>query len=184
MALYTGRGDTGKTSFFGDSQRFSKASLLAEALGCLDELNSYIGLCKVKSQTCHIKLDRYEFNEILKTIQDHLFIIQASLAGAPLVITDEKTKFNENLINLVEIEIPPIKNFIISGGSEISAMLDVARTLARQAERRTVTVHQKNKTSVKPETLVYLNRLSSLLYALARYANFKLGIKEENPSYN
>ena len=183
MALYTGRGDTGKTSFFGESQRSSKASLLAEALGCLDELGSYLGLCKVKSHPLHLKLQELWLDEILRMIQGDLFIIQASLAGAEPVIAADKVKWQEYLIDSVEDGIPPIRNFIIAGGSELSAMLDVARTMTRQAERRVVAVKETDESRVNPHNLTYINRLSSLLYALARFTNFKLGISEENPDY-
>jgi len=182
--LYTGRGDTGRTSFFGESKRSSKASLLAEALGSCDELGSYLGLCKVKSHDCHIKLQNLWLDEIIRTVQGDLFIIQASLAGAEPAITEDKIRFIEELIHQVEREIPPIRNFIIAGGSELSAMLDVARTLTRQAERRVVAVKESDDQRVQPHNLTYLNRLSSLLYALARYTNFSLGIKEENPTYD
>ena len=182
--LYTGRGDSGKTSFFGESQRSSKASLVAEALGTLDELNSYLGLCKIKVATSHIKLEDFWLEEILRSVQGHLFIIQASLAGAEPIISEDKIKWQEDLINSIEEQIPPVRAFIIAGGSELSAMLDVARTLTRQAERRVVAVKESDEKRVNPQNLAYLNRLSSLLYALARYSNFKLGIKEDNPTYD
>ena len=86
-------------------------------------------------------------------------------------------------MNAIEKEIPPITGFSIAGGTELSALLDVARTLARRAERRLVAVAEANLRELAPETKAYMNRLSSLLFALARLANHFAGVAEENPRY-
>ena len=100
----------------------------------------------------------------------------------------------EKIINLIEAEMPPIKTFFISGGppnlpeekigaAELAALFDFSRTLARKMERRIVDAVEKGEVKVGQYTVAYVNRLSSLLYALARFANHKAGIKENPPSY-
>ena len=95
----------------------------------------------------------------------------------------EDILFAINQIVEIEKEIPPIKNFIISGGNEIIAKLDYARTLARKAERRVVSVADEGKVTVQKNTLSYLNRLSSFFFALSRQNAYKSGITEEPPKY-
>ena len=89
----------------------------------------------------------------------------------------------EEAINSIEKVLPPITTFLLSGGTELSALLDFSRTLARKAERNVVLVSEQRKSSLDRQTLVYLNRLSSLLYAMTRLSNAKSGIKEEPPHY-
>jgi cob(I)alamin adenosyltransferase len=177
--LYTRKGDKGATSTYGCNQKISKSSAVAEALGALDEINSFLGLVKVKS-----KLDKFsDFPKVLHSVQETLFIIQAEVAGFPMKIQEEKVKGLEKIIDLAEKELPPIKTFFISGGTELAATLDTARTIARRAERRVVAVHDEGLTKVSDHTLAYLNRLSSLLYAMARLANHRLGVSDTAPSY-
>ncbi len=95
----------------------------------------------------------------------------------------QKNKEIESLIDTAEKELPPIKTFFISGGTGLAALFDVARTTARRAERRVVLVRSENLVKIGDETAAYLNRLSSLLYALARLSNHKSGIKEPSPKY-
>ncbi|MEK7104679.1 MAG: ATP:cob(I)alamin adenosyltransferase, partial [Patescibacteria group bacterium] len=80
-------------------------------------------------------------------------------------------------------ELPPIKTFFISGGTELASVFDIARTIARRAERRVIAVADEGKIEIKASTKAYLNRLSSVLYAFARLANHKAGISEESPDY-
>jgi cob(I)alamin adenosyltransferase len=181
--LYTRKGDSGTTKTFGCDQRVSKSSAIAEALGSLDEVNSFLGLCKIYSKSKNYKLKTKNFSDIVHAVQQNLFIVQASVAGAPKAISGDKVKEVEALVDNAEKEMPPIKTFFISGGTELAAMFDVSRTLARRAERRVVTVSEEGKIKVSSDTLAYLNRLSSLLYALARLANHKAKIKEEAPAY-
>lgn len=174
--LYTGKGDDGKTSLYHRDQRLSKSSQVAEALGSLDEINSLLGWCKLKSSkeiTCQ-----------LTTIQDNLFSIQAEVAGAEKFVTSSDVNELESWIAKIEKSLPPIKTFIIAGGSELSAMFDFARTIARRTERRVVAVFEAKEVTLRPETLSYLNRLSSFLYALAREANRDAGVEEDKPKYN
>ncbi|PIR98702.1 MAG: ATP:cob(I)alamin adenosyltransferase [Candidatus Colwellbacteria bacterium CG10_big_fil_rev_8_21_14_0_10_41_28] len=182
--LYTGKGDDGTTKIIGSEKRFTKGSEITEALGSLDELNSFLGICRTKSGDLSFDLDNEgSFSSTIRSVQENLFIIQAQLAGADKILGEGALKDMEALIEKIENTIPPIKGFSIPGGTELSAFLDTARTLARRTEREVI--RAKDKEFIKPEenTLAYLNRLSSLLFALARFANFKEGVEEENPSY-
>lgn len=184
--LYTRKGDTGTTKTFACDQRVSKSSAIAEALGTLDELNSFLGTCKVKAG--YIKLgiesDFGSLAELIHWVQENLFIVQAQVAGADKVMDQSKIQIMEDIVDNIEKLLPPIKTFFIAGGDELSATFDFARTLARRAERRVVGVHDEgNVVKLAPETLSFLNRLSSLLYALARLSNHKSGIKEVSPHY-
>jgi len=182
--LYTRKGDTGTTKTFGCDQRISKSSAIAEALGSLDEINSFLGICKVKAEKEKLELlDDISGAEIIQAVQKNLFIIQAEVAGSEISITETKIKEMEDIIDWIEKELPPIKSFFISGGTKLATYFDFARTIARRAERRVVEVSEEGKVSVNKNTLAYLNRLSSLLYALARLTNHKFGITEEGPDY-
>lgn len=183
MILYTGRGDDGTSKTFAGTTRVSKASLTMEALGALDEVNSFLGLCKIKCEDKAYEVAGKSFVEIVHRIQQHLFIIQAEIAGAPKAIDAAKIKEAETIINAIEKELPTIKTFFIAGGSELATLFDVSRTQARRAERRIVAAAEAKEISVGKDTLAYMNRLSSVLYALARLSNYRLDIPEEPPSY-
>lgn len=182
-ALYTGKGDDGTTTTFGCNQRMSKSSSIAEALGTLDEANSYLGMCKLQAGADAFVLGKREVADIVHELQDDLFTVQAEVAGAEKSISSEKVTWLEGIIADIEAELPPITTFFISGGTELASRFDFARTLARRAERRVVGVHDEDVQKVGKHTLAYLNRLSSILYALARYANHKQGIVEDAPDY-
>lgn len=183
--LYTRKGDRGTTKVFdsGSGQRISKSSQLAETLGTMDEVNSFLGLCKEGARAWRLTHMGVPISDVVHSIQKDLFIIQAELAGAEKSVTEDKVKSIENLIDSIERILPPITTFFISGGTELAARFDVARTLARRAERRVVAVHESGERSLGDHTRAYMNRLSSVLYALARLANHKSGIKEESPDY-
>lgn len=181
--LYTRKGDKGKTGTFGSKKRISKSSALSESLGTMDEMNSFLGLCKMSAKESGFRLGRTPLNEIVYTVQKNLFIIQAELAGADKTIEEKKIKTLESIIDAIEKELPPIKTFFVSGGTELAARFDFARTLARRAERRVIAVHESANQQIGEYTLAYLNRLSSLLYALSRLSNHKSGITEESPDY-
>jgi len=186
--LYTRKGDDGKTSAYHCDQRFSKSSIIAEALGTLDEINSFLGVIKAKSdqesgQGNSSALGGISLTALIQEVQENLFIIQAEVAGADKKINSEKILEMEKMIDDIEKELPPIKTFFISGTTELSALFDFARTLARRAERRVVAVADEGKISISTETLTYLNRLSSLLYAFARQSAYKSGVKEDSPKY-
>lgn len=176
--LYTGKGDGGTTKVFGcNQQRISKSSELPEALGSLDELNAFLGFVKMRSGT------EPRIADSVAKVQQTLFIVQAQVAGADKQLKEHAVAEVEEVVNAIEKEIPPLKGFSVAGGTELSALLDVARTLARRAERRVIAVQELKLRELPPETLAYLNRLSSLLFALARLANHLAGVAEENPTY-
>ena len=129
------------------------------------------------------KIQDLKIEEVIHKIQENLFIIQAQVAGADKKIAKEKVKEMEKMIGEIEKKLPPIKTFMISGSTEISALFDFARTLGRRAERRVVAVGEDHLVIIDKETLVYLNRLSSLLYAFARYFSIEAGVKESSPKY-
>ena len=218
MVFFTGKGDDGTTTTLSDSlvsatgRRISKNSAITEALGSLDEINSFLGLCKVQAVHLGYKLGEVSLAEIIHNIQKNLFIIQAELAGAPKTITEDKVKELEEIVGSIEKELPPIKSFFISGGSSditkwqlggagLGAIFDIARAIARRAERRVIAVFDEvsqptllnsdskadsvkvSAGNVSKQTKAYLNRLSSALYALARFSNHKVGIIEESPDY-
>jgi len=183
MALFTGKGDDGTTYFFGSKARFAKDTPLVEALGTLDELNSLLGYLKAQIWQLGGKASKSKLEisdkEIIEEIQQNLFIIQAELAGADMCITEDKVLKAGKLVNDVEKKLPPIKTFFVPGANETSALFDLARTVARRAERRVVALNLEPKVSSK-HTLAYLNRLSSVLYAMAR---LRAGKKEVKPNY-
>ena len=184
--LYTGKGDDGLTTTFGCDQRISKSSVITEALGALDEANSFLGICKAK-----IKKDaqsdqnifEIKISDLVNKIQNNLFIIQAQIAGADKNVLREEIESLEKIISEIEKELLPINSFVISGSCIHSANFDFARTLARRAERRVVEVSEEGLVKVSKNTLVYMNRLSSILYALARCLALKSEVSEPTPSY-
>ena len=179
MALFTGKGDGGTTKAFDTEKgvRISKASPLPEALGTLDELNAWLGFVRMRA----VGNDRIV--ELLRDTQEKLFIVQAEMAGSGKRLPEGTVKSVEDIVNGIEREIPPLKGFSVAGGTELSAALDVARTMARRAERRATGVIEEGIRELSQETRAYLNRLSSLLFALARLANSQAGMAEENPKY-
>ena len=174
MPIYTRFGDKGKTALFG-GKTVSKGSIRVEAYGNLDELNSFLGV--VLSQVKDKKIKA----EILQ-IQNDLFEIGTSLA-APGNKTDQalskKLKNRvfefEKTIDVLTKNLPKLTNFILPGG-KTGSLLHYARTVARRAERRTVALAEKEK--VLEEVLVYLNRLSDLLFTFARTINYQEKQKE------
>jgi len=183
--LYTRKGDNGTTKTFGCDQRISKSSLVAEALGSLDEINSFLGLARAKTKDLSFKIENKDikYSEVVLEIQQNLFIVQAEVAGSTLAIAIEKINNIEKIVDEIEKVLPPIKTFFISGATEVGATFDFARTLVRRAERRAVAVAEEGKVKISAETLSYLNRLSSLLYALARISSYQEGEEELKPDY-
>jgi cob(I)alamin adenosyltransferase len=123
------------------------------------------------------------FTAILGATQQDLFVVQAELAGADKRMTEERVRAIETIIADAEKTLPPIRSFFVSGGTELAASLDHARTVARRAERRAIAALETDGAPKKTPLLAYLNRLSSLLYALARLANYRAGAEEEKPKY-
>jgi|SRR3989338_4587831 len=184
MALFTGKGDKGTTKLFDTppGQRISKSSPIFECLGQLDELNTLIGWCKV---ACPVDLEVIDRNgkELLHEVQDYLFTIQAEAAGAGKSVPQQSVEALSALINEIEKELPEIKTFLVPGGTEFSARLDVARAISRRAERRLVTLHESGERVISESSRAYANRLSSLFYALTRLVNHRAHVVETPPSY-
>ena len=168
MKIYTKTGDTGETSLFGGG-RVPKDASRIEAYGTVDELNSVIGI--IMSQTA-----QKELQQILSSIQNDLFVVGADLATphsaqntAVQRISNEQYDPLERIIDRIELHLTPLKTFILPGGSTSAAQLHFARTVCRRAERCVVKLsHAEN---IGNEIIIYLNRLSDLLFVLARYAN-------------
>lgn len=185
MALYTGKGDGGSTKLFDSpkGKRHSKSDPIFEALGTCDELNTIIGWAKARAKEEHLILFGKLFSKELHTVQDVLFTVQAELAGASKSVPKEVVEDMETSIHFIEKALPPITTFLVPGGTELSARLDIARTLARRAERRMVTLHESKERQTGEETRRYMNRLSSYLYACVRYVNHLHGVDELPPEY-
>ncbi len=159
MSVYTKTGDKGKTGTFG-GKRISKSSKLIQAIGAIDELNSYLGIIG------H-----------LTEIQRNLFTINSILSGAKLELPKDATKKLEREIDEMEGNMPVLANFIIYSGTPRARKIYYARALARCAERMLVSC---SKLISKAHSLIpYVNRLSDYLFTLARYTNFKKKVKEE-----
>jgi cob(I)alamin adenosyltransferase len=174
MPIYTKKGDEGETGLFNakknEKRRVSKDSLRINAIGSIDELNSFLGICIT---FCDYK----ETTALLKEIQGNLLTIGSILAGSNLRFFASKTKKLEKVIDELDAKLPPLSNFILPGGSKLSAHLQYARSRARRAERNVVALNKVEV--VRPQILTYLNRLSDFLFMLARDANFRSGIEDE-----
>ncbi|MBX9907035.1 cob(I)yrinic acid a,c-diamide adenosyltransferase [Patescibacteria group bacterium] len=177
--LYTRKGDSGTSGLFGTKERFSKDHPVYEALGTLDELNSLLGICRVYATGT---VGDISLQDEIRSAQEALFIVQAELAGSNKHIDTTRVQGIEAVINKVEVLIGNPHAFVIPGATKLSAFLDYARTVARRAERSIVAPSVKQR--VSDESLTYLNRLSSLLYALARYVAAEDDRKEASPSYS
>ena len=177
--LFTRKGDDGTSGLFGTPERLPKDSDLFEALGTVDELNSLLGICFAKTE----KEDtgKVSIAPIVRQIQEHLFVVQAELAGADKALSKGSVAWLESVSGEIEALIGKPTTFLIAGGTELSSLFDFARTVARRAERRVISAHHQK--AVSSETSTYLNRLSSVLYALARYAAWNAGTQEKAPSY-
>lgn len=187
--LYTKKGDNGTTKLFHCPQgvRISKSDFVFEVLGTYDELNCAIGyaksLARKSSDMLLFETKHIYYCDILESLQQHLFILQAEIAGADKHLSQKHIDYLERVIYEVETIIPPIHSFIVCGGSNTSAYLDVTRALARKAERALVTLAHVHKQPIGDKSIIYMNRLSSTLYALARYANYQEGYTEQAPPY-
>ena len=174
--LYTKTGDAGETGLF-DGTRVSKADPRVDAYGEVDELNAMLGVARTQAPG-----DRVD--EMLDRIQRDLFAVGAALADPRHRIAARVTKAAlgdddiarlEGWIDELDAEVPPLRRFILAGGSTPGATLHLARTVCRRAERRIIALGADATDTV---TLVYVNRLSDLLFAMARAVNHRLGVPE------
>jgi cob(I)alamin adenosyltransferase len=175
MKIYTRTGDRGDTSLFG-GQRVSKDALRIEAYGTVDELNSVLGI--VRADNAQPDLDR-----LLARIQDALFVLGADLATPRSAdkkdlrrITAADAEILEGEIDAIEARLQPLRSFILPGGSPVAARLHFARTVCRRAERNVVRLSRTE--DIGDDVTVYLNRLSDLLFVLARFANHIANVPE------
>ena len=175
MPIYTGRGDEGETDLHGGT-RVSKTDPRIEAYGTVDELNALLGTVR---PTGHEDID-----EQLESVQNHLHVVQAELANpdgdGPRIDPAHVTKL-EDWIDAADTELEPLQRFILPGGGDAGAALHHARAVSRRAERRVVALAEVQ--AVREALLHYLNRLSDLLFTLARFANAREGAPEESPTY-
>ncbi len=176
MPLYTKTGDRGDTGLF-DGTRVTKADPRVDAYGEVDELSACIGLVRAT-------LDDPVIGDELARIQRDLFALGARLADPTATIAPRVTKAAigpeditrlEGLIDRHDAELPPLRRFVLPGGSPAGAALHVARTVCRRAERRMVGL---GAGAFEPDLLVYVNRLSDLLFVMARLANRRAGVPE------
>jgi len=175
--LYTRGGDKGETSLYGSS-RVPKDSPRVDAYGTVDELNSCIG---VALAACEHK----EISKPLKRIQAELFTVGADLATELTTKRDPRTprikkkdtEELEKMVDELQSKLPRLTSFILPGGSQLSSSLQLARAVCRRAERRVVALSRSEK--INPEMVPFLNRLSTYLFNLARYANVLEGVEDE-----
>jgi cob(I)alamin adenosyltransferase len=178
MKIYTKTGDTGQTSLFGGG-RVPKSHPRVEAYGTVDELNSVLGVVRGK-------LDAGDLSRLLGRIQNTLFDIGAHLATSrpdnPKTasylprIPSSRVEDLEGWIDRLDADLPPLRAFILPGGSDAAAWAHVARSVCRRAERRVVALAAAE--SVDPEIVCYLNRLGDLLFVIARWLNRHQGIPD------
>ncbi len=181
MPITTKKGDKGFTGLLG-RRRIPIYDLRPETYGTVDELNSFLGMARAISEDGMVK-------ENLLAIQNHLFIIGSHLAlsgkDRSLLkgeITQKEVDWLTQLSREFEASLKPDPKFIIYGGTYISSILDVARAVSRRAERLVARMKSKKMLS-NLKILEYLNRLSDVLYLLARHEDKKAGVKPKHPSY-
>ncbi|OGC47496.1 ATP:cob(I)alamin adenosyltransferase [candidate division WWE3 bacterium RIFCSPHIGHO2_01_FULL_35_17] len=173
MPIYTRTGDKGTTSLF-SGQRVLKSSEIIEFIGLLDELNSLLGIC-VSMLDAANEVDFIEEAEVLEEVQRDLFVVGAICAGGKVKFDSAAEVENlEKTIDDYEKLLSKLKNFILPGGSTSAAQIHFARTFARKVERYAVSLKSPSIEAFLP----YLNRLSDLLFVMARFVNHKTRTKE------
>lgn len=176
MKIYTKTGDAGDTGLF-DGTRVSKADPRVDAYGEVDELNAWLGMVRARGVDDAV-------GTCLEQLQRDLFAVGAMLADPrhriaarveKALLTEADVARLEGWIDTFEAELPPLTRFILAGGSPAGAGLHVARTVCRRAERRMVALGDGE---VDPTVLVFVNRLSDLLFVMARLVNARAGVPE------
>ena len=175
MKIYTKFGDSGETALYGGT-RVGKDTARIEAIGTVDELNAYLGYVQTL-------IEDTDLSDLIAHIQNHLFAVGADLAtpathtkASDFRISADFTTAMETAIDTLSEELPPLTNFILPGGCAAGATLHIARVVCRRSERRVV--HLARETEVNPEIIRSLNRLSDLLFVLARTVNFRANAPE------
>src|SRR5688500_2168000 len=176
VKIYTKTGDAGETSLF-DNSRVSKADARVDAYGEVDELNACLGAARAAGVDPDI-------GAVLESIQRDLFAVGARLADpssriaarvTKAAVSEEQVEQLEQTIDRLESELTPLRKFILPGGSPAGALLHLSRTVCRRAERRVVGL---GRGSADATVIVYLNRLSDLLFVMARAVNHRAGAPE------
>ncbi len=176
MKIYTKTGDKGLTGLFGGA-RVSKALPRVDAYGEIDELNCALGAVCAHVQDAATAA-------LLQGIQGELFAIGAEMAKTPgkdvdlgiALVEDADTERLEQAIDKLEADLPPLKTFVLPGGTIEASLLHLARATCRRAERRLVALDDAE--TLRPELLRYVNRLSDLLFVMARHANFRASVDD------
>lgn len=176
MKIYTRTGDSGTTGLFG-GPRVAKDDQRIEAYGTIDELNAVLGVIRTGSIEDDIDAE-------LKWVQHHLFSIGAELASPDpdqhqlRIIGEQHATQLEQWIDSHEADLPPLRNFILPGGTPSAAHIHLARTLCRRAERRVVTLANHPDANISEVLIVFLNRLSDYLFVLSRAMNLRAGVED------
>jgi cob(I)alamin adenosyltransferase len=173
--IYTRTGDDGTTSL-GSGERRKKYDLRVDAYGTLDEANAAIGIVRL-----HTK-DDAQLDGMLRHIQNDIFDVEADLCildgskgkgpgGLKLNVTERQVRWIEEQIDALNADLPPLRSFILPGGTPAAAYLHLARTMCRRAERLMVALRDQPGEDVTPEAIQYVNRLSDFLFVAGRHAN-------------
>jgi cob(I)alamin adenosyltransferase len=183
VKIYTKTGDKGETGLIG-GRRVAKSDLRIIAYGSIDELNSNIGL--IISVLSKKNRDLFfDLIDLLIKVQNDLFIIGSDLADPTAILENEAhtprvaenmASYLEQIIDKFEVELSPIKFFILPGGSVESSVVHISRSVARRAE--TVVAALSKSQTINPAILIYLNRLSDLLFVVARLVNKRIGVDD------
>jgi len=177
--IYTRTGDDGSTGLVG-GDRVRKDDPRVECYGTVDETNSFLGVAIVAAESAGGPAVLGSIADVLKAVQHDLFDLGADLAtpfsadevaGTRLRIQSSQTTRLERLIDAFNERLSPLNSFVLPGGSPAAAALHAVRTVTRRAERLVVSLHEAHPDSTNPEAIRYLNRLSDLLFVLARVAN-------------
>lgn len=175
IGVYTKKGDKGKTSLYRSPEKLSKGEAIFSVIGTIDEANSHLGLVAsyIGDEFPHAKI----FKNKITQVQNNLFKLGSILAGAKLSIPSSVvSKYEKEMDAWLKI-MPERRNFIFPDGGVPAAEMFVARSVVRRLERGLVLLSETQK--IKPNILVFINRLSAYLYVLARYLNFQEKVKEE-----
>ncbi len=186
VKIYTKTGDEGQTGLFG-GERVSKSHLRIRAYGEVHELNATLGI--IRSQGNEAPAIQSKIDPVLQKIQNDLFDLGALLATphedkkrllarATRFLNEDDVAVLEKEIDVMEQELPPLKNFILPGGDSVGALVHWACTICRRAEREIISLAESEKEAVEADVLKYMNRLSDFLFVLARWVNFKNGVLE------
>ncbi len=174
MKIYTRTGDAGTTGLYGGG-RISKSDQRLAVYGTVDELNAQLGVCRSAPAPADV-------DKLLERLQHELFALGAELSSpsgataGSLLIDEPDVAALEQAIDHFETDLAPLKTFILPGGSPASSALHVARAVCRRAERKLVALNES--VPVRPTVLKYINRVSDLLFVLARYANHATAIAD------